>query len=162
MTANENCTFVLNEEIGKYEIATPADKTEANVQIDDSVGKGILEVEMESSNWVSGIGWNNGISLCKKEGYRNVVFTALKNIFYLNNNATILASDLSTKTTYKVKLDNTKYSDAFKGVDVYVNDELLISNASKYVGEKTSTNSYLWTNSADTRIKAIRYKKVTE
>lgn len=162
MTANENCTFVLNEETGKYEITTPTRGTEAKVTIDDSVGKGILEIEIESSNWVSGTGWNNGITLCKKEGYRNVVYTALKNIFCLNNNSTILASDLSTNTTYKIKLDNTKYSDAVKGVDVYVNDELLISNASKYVREDSTVQSDLWTTSADTRIKAIRYKKVAE
>lgn len=162
MTANENCTFVINEETGKYEIITPSRGKEAKVKIDDSVGKGILEIEIESSNWVSGTGWNNGITLCKKEGYRNVVYTALKNIFCLNNNSTILASDLSTNTTYKIKLDNTKYSDAVKGVDVYVNDELLISNASKYVHEDSTVQSDLWTTSADTRIKAIRYKKAVE
>lgn len=162
MTANENCTFVINEETGKYEITTPSRGTEAKVTIDDSVGKGILEIEIESSNWVSGTGWNNGITLCKKKGYRNVMYTALKNIFCLNNNSTILASDLSTNTTYKVKLDNTKYSDSLRGVDAYVNGELLISDASKFVRDTSTLQSDLWTTSADTRIKAIRYKKVVE
>ena len=63
--------------------------------------------------------------------------------------------------TYKFRLDNTPY-DGYRGVDVYTNDEKVYSASSVFNNDEATTLSYLWTTSADTRIKAIRYKKVTE
>ena len=167
MTANENCTFVLNEETGKYEIITPTSGTEANVIIDDSLGLGTIEIEIESSKWNTGKSWNNGLVLRKWEGYRQVLFTttgSLNGDLYLNSQANIgkIGYNLSTDTPYKLRLDNTNYtSQDGKGVDVYINDELILSTSIKVHGDTTNSVSYFWTNSPNTRLKAIRYKKVT-
>ena len=167
MTANENCTFVLNEETGKYEITTPANTIEANVSIDDSVGKGIIEIEIESSNWRSGTGWNNGLVLRKLEGFRQVVFTAAggRGTLYINSQGTNNMLDtLSTDTPYKIRMDNTNYTSEDskgKGIDVYINDELVLSDTTKVAGDTANNISYFWTTSSNTRLKAIRYKKVT-
>ena len=162
MTANENCVFMLNEETGKYEITTPASSTEANVSIDDSVGKGIIEIEIESSNFSTGKGWNNGLVLCRRSGYRQVLYTSItSNMLLLNGNN---IATLNTGKTYKLRLDNTAYNESkiYKGVDAYVNDELRYSNREATATDAATVSSNLWTNSADTRIKAIRYKKVVE
>ena len=164
MTANENCVFILNEETGKYEITTSRSSTEANVHIDDSVGKGIIEIEIESSDFKPGTGWNNGLALCRQTGYRQVLFTMTGNTLYLNRKNAPQITTLNTGKTYKLRLDNTTYNEpiAYKGVDVYVNDDLLYSNNSASNTDTATTSSYLWTTSANTRIKAIRYKKVVE
>ena len=163
MIANENCTFIMNDETGKYELTTTANRTEAKVLIDDSVGKGIIEIEMESSNFSSGEGWNNGLALCSNPAYRQVVYTMLDKTLKLNSN-TYIVTTLSTGNIYKIKLDNTAYNElnVYKGVDVYVNDNLELGGASYFGQDSKTTLSNLWTNSADTRIKAIRYKKLTE
>ena len=167
MIANENCIFVLNDTTGKYELTTVASATEANVQIDDSVGKGILEIEFESSNFRTGKGWHNGVALCRVSGYRQVLYTDMsaseKNALLINSKSNKLAS-LNTGETYKLRLDNTAYNEpnVYKGVDVYVNDNLLYSNSSASNTDTGTTSSYVWTTSANTRIKAIRYKKVVE
>lgn len=163
MTANENCVFTLNEETGKYEITTPASSTEAKVYIDDSAGKGIIEIEIESSDFKPGKGWNNGMALCREAGYRQVLFTIMGNTLYLNSNSSRITT-LNTGKTYKLRLDNTTYNEsiAYKGVDVYVNDDLLYSNNSASNTDTETTSSYVWTTSANTRIKAIRYKKIVE
>lgn len=161
MTANENCVFMLNEETEKYEITTPASSTEANVSIDDSVGKGIIEIEIESSRFSSGSGWTNGLVLCRQSGYRQVLYTGTtSNMLFLNGNSIVT---LNNGKTYKLRLDNTAYNESkiYKGVDVYVNDELCYSNDNASATDTATVSSYLWTTSADTRIKAIRYKKVT-
>lgn len=166
MTTNENCTFVLNEETGKYEITTPTIEKEVDVMIDDSIGLGIIEIEIESSRWSSGKSWNNGLVLRKWKGFRQVVFTttgSLNGDLYLNSQADIgkIGYNLSTDTPYKLRLDNTNYtSQDGKGVDVYINDELILSTPIKVHGDTTNSVSYFWTNSPDTRLKAIRYKKV--
>lgn len=163
MIANENCTFIMNDETGKYELTTTANRTEAKVLIDDSVGKGIIEIEMESSNFSSGEGWNNGLALCSKPAYRQVVYTMLDKNLKLNSN-TYIVTTLSTGNIYKIKLDNTAYNElnVYKGVDVYINDNLELGGASYFGQDSKTTLSNLWTNSSDTRIKAIRYKKITE
>ena len=142
MTANENCTFVLNEETGKYEISTTANNTEANITIDDSLGLGVIEIEIESSNWRSGTGWNNGLVLRKWEGFRQVVFTGAGGggILYINKQGLDNRLDtLSTDTPYKIRMDDT----------------------TRAAGDTSNNISYFWTTSSDTRLKAIRYKKVT-
>lgn len=166
MTANENCTFVMNEETGKYEITIPPNSTagtEANVSIDNSVGKGIIEVEMEFSDLAQGQNWNNGIALCPNNSYRNVVYTFRdRNYLYINGVASTF--NIQTGVIYKIKIDNTtrephdKYG--YKGADVYANDELLRETST--VGDAATLSSYLWTNSAGTKIKAIRFKKVSD
>lgn len=165
MTANENCVFTLNEETGKYEIITTASDTEANVSIDDSVGKGIIEMEIEISKFNTGKGWTNGLVLCRQSGYRQVLYTAagMYNKLFLNNNS-IKVAELNTGKTYKLRLDNTAYNEShvYKGVDVYVNDELCYSSGVTANTDAATVSSNIWTTSADTRIKAIRYKKVTE
>lgn len=170
MTANENCIFVLNDTTGKYELATVASGTEANVQIDDSVGKGILEVELESSNYKTGKGWHNGITLCRVSGYRQVLYTDMtagpneRNTLFVNSYAGKTTTSLNTGETYKLRLDNTAYNEyvVYKGVDIYVNDELVYSNSGASNTDAATVSSNVWTTSADSRIKAIRYKKVTE
>lgn len=165
MTANNNVVFVMNEETGRYEISTSAKNTEANVSIDNSVGKGIMEVEIGSTNFISGKGWNNGIALCPISGKRQVLYTTANwnnhRHLYLNSDAN-LCGELTDGETYKLKLDNTPYnidSNDYKEADVYINDEKVYYNVINY--DEATTLSYLWTNSADTRIKAIRYKKAT-
>ena len=164
MTANENCVFILNEETGKYEITTSRSSAEANVHIYYSVGNGIIEIEIESSDFKPGTGWNNGLALCRQTGYRQVLFTMTGNTLYLNRKNAPQITTLNTGETYKLRLDNTTYNEsiAYKGVDVYVNDDLLYSNNSASNTDTATTSSYLWTTSANTRIKAIRYKKVVE
>ena len=167
MTANENCTFVLNEETGKYEISTTANNTEANITIDDSLGLGVIEIEIESSNWRSGTGWNNGLVLRKCEGYRQVVFTTGagggSNLYINSLVSSNILDTLSTDTPYKIRMDNTNYtSENGKGIDVYINDELVLSNSIKVASDTTNNISYFWTTSSNTRLKAIRYKKVVE
>lgn len=165
MTANENCVFMLNEETGKYEITTSASSTEANVSIDDSVGKGIIEMEIESSNFNTGKGWTNGLVLCRQSGYRQVLYTSAQyyNTLCLNNNS-IRVATLNLGETFKIRLNNTAYNEShvYKGVDVYVNDELCYSSGVTANTDAATVSSNIWTTSADTRIKAIRYKKVTE
>ena len=165
MTANENCVFTLNEETGKYEITTPASATEANVSIDDSVGKGIIEIEIEISKFNTGKGWTNGLVLCRQSGYRQVLYTAvgMYNRLFLNNNSIEVAT-LNLGETFKIRLDNTAYNEShvYKGVDVYMNDELCYSSGVTANTDAATVSSNLWTTSADTRIKAIRYKKVVE
>lgn len=163
MNANENCVFTLNEETGKYEISTPANKTEANVSIDNSVGKGILEVELYSSNLISGNGWNNGVSLCPISGKRQVIYTDMgpkDKVLYVNNKSN-KCYELTDGEIYKLRLDNTSYATEYKGIDVYVNDEKVYYNGVTYNDDTATTLSNIWTTSIDTRIKAIRYKKAT-
>lgn len=163
MNANENCVFTLNEETGKYEISTPANKTEANVSIDNSVGKGILEVELYSSNLISGNGWNNGVSLCPISGKRQVIYTDMSpkdKVLYVNNKSN-KCYELTDGEIYKLRLDNTSYATEYKGIDVYVNDEKVYYNGVTYNDDTATTLSNIWTTSIDTRIKAIRYKKAT-
>ena len=58
-------------------------------------------------------------------------------------------------------MDNTNYtSEDGKGIDVYINDELVLSDATRRVSDTSNNVSYFWTTSIDTRLKAIRYKKV--
>lgn len=161
MNANENCMFTLNEETGKYEISTSANNTEANVSIDNSVGKGILEVEIYSSNFASGKGWNNGFALCSMSGKRQVLYTWVRrnNTLYINNEHKYVAT-LTNGETYKLRLDTTPY-DPSRSVDIYVND-IVHSYSSTINPDAATTLSNIWTTSSDTRIKAIRYKKVTE
>ena len=161
MNANENCMFTLNEETGKYEISTSANNTEANVSIDNSVGKGILEVEIYSSNFASGEGWNNGFALCSMSGKRQVLYTWVRrnNTLYINNEHKYVAT-LTNGETYKLRLDTTPY-DPSRSVDIYVND-IVHSYSSTINPDAATTLSNIWTTSSDTRIKAIRYKKVTE
>lgn len=161
MNANENCMFTLNEETGKYEISTSANNTEANVSIDNSVGKGILEVEIYSSNFASGKGWNNGFALCSISGKRQVLYTWVgkNNTLYINNEHKYVAT-LTNGETYKLRLDTTPY-DPSRSVDIYVNDSVH-SYSSTINSDAATTLSNIWTTSSDTRIKAIRYKKVTE
>ena len=165
MTANENCIFVLNDTTGKYELTTVTNATEANVSIDDSVGKGIIEMEIESSNFNTGKGWANGLVLCRKSGYRQVLYTSSQyyNTLCLNNNA-IRVAPLNLGETFKIRLDNTAYNESkvYEGVDVYVNDELCYSSNKTSNTDAATVSSNIWTTSANTRIKAIRYKKVTE
>lgn len=161
MTANENCTFVLNDTTGKYELTTTTSKSEANVQIDDSVGKGILEIEFETSNIKSGTGWNNGFVLCMASGKRQCVYTQMTTVMYLNS-TNYKVTDFLENQSYKIKLDNTAYDGSYKGIDVYVNDELMYSSADRYGTDASTVNSNIWTNSTYTRIKAIRYKKVVK
>ena len=86
-----------------------------------------------------------------------------KNALLINSKSNKLAS-LNTGETYKLRLDNTAYNEpnVYKGVDTYVNDELIYSNSGASNIDTATTSSYLWTTSVDTRIKAIRYKKVVE
>lgn len=167
MTANDNVVFVMNEETGKYEISTPANNTEANVSIDNSVGKGIIEVELYSSNYVSGNGWNNGVVLCPISCRRQVLYTYINmhdRVLYINNSGN-KCCELTDGETYKLRLDNTAYDindNNYKGVDVYVNDELCYSSNETSNTDAATVSSNLWTTSANTRIKAIRYKKVVE
>ena len=164
MTANENCTFVMNDDTGKYELTTSADSTEANVFIDNSVGKGIIEIEIESSNYARGKGWSNGLVLCRISGYRQALYTNTANTsLYLNKSAN-LVSTLVNGNAYKLRLDNTAYDEekVYTGVDVYVNDVLTFNDASVYSIDSTTASSSLWITHTDTRIKAIRYKKVSE
>lgn len=170
MTANENCIFVLNDTTGKYELTTTESATEAKVLIDDSVGKGILEVEFESSNFKTGNGWHNGLTLCAVSGYRQVLYTDMtaspneRNVLFINKHTGKTTVSLNTGETYKLRLDNTAYNEpeAYKGVDAYVNDELIYSNSETFGTDSKTVSSNVWTTSADSRIKAIRYKKVTE
>ena len=170
MTANENCIFVLNDTTGKYELTTAKNAIEAKVLIDDSVGKGILEVEFESSNFQTGKGWHNGFSLCRVSGYRQVLYTDMtagpneRNVLFVNNYGGKTTVSLNTGETYKLRLDNTAYNEPYvhKGVDVYVNDELIYSNNETFGADSKTVSSNVWTMSADSRIKAIRYKKVVE
>lgn len=164
MTANDNVVFVMNEETGKYEISTPANNTEANVLIDNSVGKGIIEVEIGSTNFNSGKEWNNGVVLRPISGRRHVLFTSVNqnNYRYLYiDNESKLCGEVTDGETYKFRLDNTPYATS-RGVDVYANDEKIYSDSSVFNYDVATTLSYVWTNSADTRIKAIRYKKVVK
>lgn len=166
MTANENCTFVLNEETGKYEISTTANNTEANITIDDSLGLGVIEIEIESSNWNSSTGWNTGLVLRKWEGFRQVVFTSVgmgANLYINKQASSNILDTLSTDTPYKIRMDNTNYtSKDGKGIDVYINDELVLSDATRIANDSSNNVSYFWTTSTGTRLKAIRYKKVVE
>lgn len=164
MTANTNVVFIMNEETGKYEIGTRATTLEANVSINDSVGKGIIELEIRSSKFVSGNGWNNGIALCSVSGKRQVLFTyvTMSNKLFLNSTNTKVI-DLTDGETYKLRLDNTAYisdTNTYKGIDVYVNDELSYTDSNKYNTDANTTLSNIWTTSLNSRIKAIRYKKV--
>ena len=86
------------------------------------------------------------------------------NTLYLNRKNAPQITTLNTGETYKLRLDNTTYNEpiAYKGVDVYVNDNLLHSDNNAFNADTATTSSYLWTTSANTRIKAIRYKKVVE
>lgn len=161
MTANENCTFVLNDTTGKYELTTTTSQSEANVQIDDSVGKGVLEIEFETSKIKSGNGWNNGFVLCKASGKRQCVYTQMTTVMYLNS-TNYKVTDFLENQSYKIKLDNTAYDDSYKGIDIYVNDELKYGSADRYETNASTVNSNIWTNSTYTRIKAIRYKKVVK
>lgn len=164
MTANENCTFVMNDDTGKYELTTSADSTEANVSIDNSVGKGIIEIEIESSNYARGKGWSNGLVLCRISRYRQALYTnTASTSLYLNKLAN-LVSTLVNGNAYKLRLDNTAYDEekVYTGVDVYVNDVLTFNDASVYSIDSTTASSSLWITHTDTRIKAIRYKKVSE
>lgn len=165
MTANENCVFTLNKETGKYEISTQTKGTEANVTINDSLGKGIIEIEIESSKWNGGTGWTNGLVLRKVEGYREVLLTATTSTngeLYINGqtDACKIGYNLSTNTPYTLRLDNTNYNDD-RGIDIYINDELVLSKNTRNA-DSTNNTSYLWTTSTYTRIKAIRYKKISE
>ena len=170
MTANENCIFVLNDTTGKYELTTAESATEAKVLIDDSVGKGILEVEFESSDFKTGNGWHNGLTLCAVSGYRQVLYTDMaassneRNVLFINKYAGKTTVSLNTGETYKLRLDNTAYNEpeVYKGVDAYVNDELIYSDSETFGTDTKTVSSNVWTTSADSRIKAIRYKKVTE
>lgn len=170
MTANENCIFVLNDTTGKYELTVPESNTEAKVLIDDSVGKGILEVEFESSNFKTGSGWHNGLTLCAVSGYRQVLYTDMtaspneRNVLFINKHTGKTTVSLNTGETYKLRLDNTAYNEpgVYKGVDAYVNDELIYSNSETFGTDSKTVSSNVWTTSVDSRIKAIRYKKVTE
>ncbi|MDD6881771.1 MAG: Ig-like domain-containing protein [Firmicutes bacterium] len=170
MTANENCIFVLNDTTGKYELTTPESATEAKVLIDDSVGKGILEVEFESSNFKTGSGWHNGLTLCVVSGYRQVLYTDMsaspneRNVLFINKYTGKTTVSLNTGETYKLRLDNTAYNEpgVYKGVDAYVNDELIYSDSETFGTDSKTVSSNVWTTSADSRIKAIRYKKITE
>ena len=163
MTANDNVVFVMNEETGKYEISTSANSTEANVSIEGSVGKGILEVEIYSSNFASGNGWNNGFALCSISGKRQVLYTYVNKRYKLCiNNDNVVCYELIEGETYKLRLDNTPYDindNSYKGIDVYVNDEKVYSNSNVCNNDTATTLSNIWTTSADTRIKTIRYKK---
>lgn len=165
MNANDNVVFVMNEETGKYEIATTANKTEANVSIDDSVGKGVIEIEIGSTNFISGNGWNNGVVLCSISGKRQVLYTYVNkaNKLCINSDANVCC-ELTNGETYKLRLDNTSYDindNSYKGVEVYVNDEKVYYNSDTYNNDAATTLSNIWTTSIDTRIKAIRYKKAT-
>ena len=164
MTANENCTFVLDEETGKYEISTTEHGTEASITIDDSLGLGVIEIEIESSKWDSGTGWTNGLVLRKIEGYRQAVFTSRgvgPNLYINKQSSDHILYTLSTDTPYKIRMDNTNYTSVDgKGIEIYINDELVFNDSTKLSGDTSNNVSYLWTTSSNTRIKAIRYKKV--
>lgn len=170
MIANENCIFVLNDTTRKYELTTVESSTEARVQIDDSVGKGILEVEFESSNFQTGRGWHNGLVLCRVSGYRQALYTDMtagpneRNVLFVNRYAGKTTVSLNTGETYKLRLDNTAYNEpyVYKGVNAYVNDELIYSNNETFGADSKTVSSNVWTMSVDSRIKAIRYKKVVE
>lgn len=159
MLANENCTFVLNENTGKYEITTQESGTEANISIDNSIGNAIFEVDLESSNFRTGTGWNIGINLCPKEKYKHAVYTQrTENIFVDSTKLTEVV--LKTGKSYTIRLDNTDYS-SHVGIKLYVDDVLVFSEDTKTVGDNNSLTSYLWTTSVDCKFKAIRYKKVS-
>ena len=135
-----------------------------DVAIDDSLGLGVIEIEIESSKWNGGVGWTNGLVLRKREGFRQVIFTARGSNLYINSQASgNILGTLSTDTPYKIRMDNTNYtSEDGKGIDVYINDELVLSDSIKVATETSNNISYFWTTSSGTRLKAIRYKKVVE
>lgn len=163
MTTNENCTFIMNEETGKYELTTSATGTEAKVTIDNSVGRGIFEFEFECSDFSVGKGWNIGLAIAANgANYRQVFYTGRSStgVFNSINGSTIT---LETNTVYKVRLDTSAFSNSnIKGLNAYVNDELIYTNENAVSGDDATPLSNLWTTTQTCHIKAIRYKKTSE
>ena len=144
-------------------MTTLARGTEAKVTIDNSVGRGIFEFEFECSDFSVGTGWNIGLAIAVDgTKYRQVFYTerGSTGVFNSINNLTIT---LETNTVYKVRLDTSAFSNSnAKGLNAYVNDELIYTNENVIAGDNSTPLSNLWTTTQTCHIKAIRYKKTSE
>ena len=157
MEANGSAQFTLNEATGKYEFTTSTNGTEASVNF-DYVGRGILEIEIESTNWTDGLkGWTNGMEIVPISGKRQALFTtSYSESLKFNTDSNVVIDTLEVDTLYKMRLDSIVKSNT----NVYINDATeAIAHSTLDNTAANATNTKVYTGSISTKIKSIKLKK---